>query len=389
MTNYAILNTQQDVADFQKANQHIEWLSIDTEFIGEKRYQTLLCLVQVATENGLYIFDAIKLPDIQAVIDLMINPDVLKISHAGENDYRLFNELYDIVPSNIFDTQIAAAFVGYRYPISFRALVQNELNIRVSKVQTVTDWERRPIKKRQIQYALDDVIPLRRLYDQLSQKIAELGRAEWVEEEMQKMQQADFYVKEEYREFYNHNQVNHLPLKEKVFLLRLYEWRRQLAEKRDHSKEMVLAKRNINPIVKSVHLGVDGLKQNRRISERFVKRYSERMLDLYHAPITSEEEEILAQITESQSIDPKEELKLEMLYSFVNYRCLEQKIAPEMVLSRRLFKQLKEDNKKQDNTLKSGWRTRILGKALTQALNHRDQLAIEIGEGELTLKVNA
>lgn len=387
MTNYAILNTSQDVADFQQENQHIDWLSIDTEFIGEKRYQTLLCLVQVATENGLYIFDAIKLTDIQPVIDLMVNPDVLKISHAGENDYRLFNELYGIVPSNIFDTQIAAAFIGYRYPISFRALVQNELNIRVSKVQTVTDWEKRPMKKRQIQYALDDVIPLRQLYDQLSQKIADLGRTEWVKEEMQRMQQAAYYEKEAHREFYNHNLMNHFPQKEKVFLLRLYEWRRHLAEKRDHSKEMVLGKRYISPIVKSIHLGVDGLKQNRRISERFVKRYSEQMLDLYEAPITAEEERILAQITENQSIDPREELKLEMLYSFVNYRCLEQRIAPEMVMPRRLFKQLKEDSEKREDSLQKGWRTTILGKALTQALNHRDQLDIEIREGEMTLKV--
>ncbi|MEN0050883.1 MAG: ribonuclease D, partial [Bacteroidota bacterium] len=188
MRDYSFLTNEQDLVQFQNENKQIEWLCIDTEFIGEKRYQTLLCLVQVATPNGLYIFDVIQLPHIQPILEMLIDPDILKITHAGENDYRLLYELYDMIPKNVFDTQVAAGFIGHRYPISFRALVQAELNIRVSKVQTVTDWERRPMKARQIQYALDDVIPLKELHDRLSSKIAALSRTDWVKEEMKKVE---------------------------------------------------------------------------------------------------------------------------------------------------------------------------------------------------------
>ncbi len=387
MADYTILTTQQHLDRFQAENQRIDWVGIDTEFIGEKRYQTLLCLVQLATPNGLYIFDVIQLPHIQPIIDLVVDERVLKISHAGENDYRLLNELFDIIPRNIFDTQVAAGFVGYRYPISFRGLVKEELQQRVNKAQTVTDWERRPMKARQIQYALDDVIPLKRLYDQLYKKIERLGRMDWVAEEMEKWKQPDYYVKDHYREFFGHNQLSRLPEKQQLFLLRLYRWRQRLAEERNHSKDMILAKRNINPILKSIHLGKDGLKNNRLVSDRFVKRYANDMLDLYDAAITNEERELLDRIQPTAVIESKKDIKLEILYSLIQFRCLEQKIAPEMVITRGEFKQLKEDDAHQLPQVQQGWRRQILGTVLAEALQYRDQLKIEMREHEMALKI--
>jgi len=242
LENYSILTTTQDLDAFAAANKGIEWMAIDTEFIGEKRYQTLLCLIQVATPNGLYIFDVIKLKKIDRLLEFLTDASVLKISHAGENDYRLLHELYQIIPQNVFDTQIAAGFVGHRYPISFRALVQAELQIRINKAQTVTDWEKRPINAKQIRYALHDVIPLKELYDKLCKKINRLGRMEWVKEEMQKVECLKFYEKDPYREILNHSALPTLGRPEQLFLIRLFQWRKRLAEERNHSKEMVLAK---------------------------------------------------------------------------------------------------------------------------------------------------
>ncbi|MEM9887697.1 MAG: ribonuclease D [Bacteroidota bacterium] len=387
MKDYSLLTNEQDLQQFREENKQIDWLCIDTEFIGEKRYQTLLCLVQVATTNGLYIFDAIQLPHIQPIVEILANPNILKISHAGENDYRLMQELYQVIPKNVFDTQIAAGFVGHRYPISFRALVQAELNRRVSKVQTVTDWEHRPIKARQIQYALDDVIPLKALHDKLSSQIEKLNRTDWVKEEMQKVESAEYYEKIPFREALNHNLLPALARKEQVFLIRLIEWRRQLAERRNHSKEMVLAKKYIPPIVKSIHLGVEGLRQNRRISERFVKRYGKDMETLYKKDITAEEKDILRKVPTPTRIDPKKEIKMEMLYAFINYQCLSHKIAPELVFPRGLFKRMKENTSLTSDLLKAGWRNKILGTAIMKSLSQRDQLQIEIEEGQMVLRL--
>ncbi|MEL6719417.1 MAG: HRDC domain-containing protein [Bacteroidota bacterium] len=389
MENYSILTTTQDLEQFATANEGIEWMAIDTEFIGEKRYQTLLCLIQVATPNGLYIFDVLKLPNIDRLLTFIVNDNILKISHAGENDYRLMNELYQIIPKNVFDTQIAAGFVGYRYPISFRALVQAELQIRVNKAQTVTDWEKRPINTKQIRYALNDVIPLKELYDKLCSKINKLGRMEWVQEEMQKIEHPKFYVKDPYREVLNHSALPTLGRAEQLFLVRLFQWRRQLAEERNHSKEMVLAKKYILPIVKTVHLGKDGLKQNRRISERFVKRYGDKMVQLYQQDSNEEELEVIARIPNRVMIPPEKDQKLELLYSFINYRCLDQKVAADLVLPRGLFKQMKENAQLEDENLQTSWRREILGDVIMQSLKNRGDLEVELKEGSLQLKIKA
>ncbi|MEM9848080.1 MAG: HRDC domain-containing protein, partial [Bacteroidota bacterium] len=243
-----------------------------------------------------------------------------------------------------------------------------------------------PMKARQIQYALDDVIPLKELHDRLSSKIAALSRTDWVKEEMKKVEFTSYYEKHPHREVLNHNLLPVIAKKEQAFLIRLIEWRRSLAEKRNHSKEMVLAKKYIAPIVKSIHLGVEGLKQNRRISERFVKRYGEEMEEMYRQKITPEEIAILKQVPKSVKIDPKEEIKMEMLYAFINYQCLEKSIAPELVFPRGLFKRMKENIHLEAESLRTGWRSKILGEAITKSLNHRNQLQIEMEEGKMVLK---
>ncbi len=383
---YHLLETEADLAYFQTLHQNIPWISLDTEFIGEKRYQTLLCIVQVASEKGLFIFDVLKLPHIQPLLKIITDPKVLVITHAGENDYRLIYELYHIIPDNIFDTQIAAGFVGYKYPTSLRKLVEDELNIKLGKSQTVTDWEERPIKNRQIQYALEDVINLYNLYQALLKKIILLARLDWVQEEFNKLKQVDYYEKEPHKEILSHKQLNIFSLKEQVFLLRLYEWRRKKAEERNHSKEMILATKNITPIVKSMGMGIEGLKNNRRISEKFILKYGDEMLKMYNKESSKEEIAILNDIMQINDIPPLEDIKLELLYNFIQYQCLQQKIAPELVISRNIFKKIKNDEYYKEESLQSGWKREILGEKLLNCLENRNNLIIKADDLSISIR---
>ncbi|NJL77078.1 MAG: hypothetical protein HC892_20760 [Saprospiraceae bacterium] len=176
--------------------------------------------------------------------------------------------------------------------------------------------------------------------------------------------------------------------REQVFLIRLYEWRRNLAEERNHSKEMVLAGKNIAPIVKSVGAGLDGLKHNRRISERFVERYGEEMIKMYQQSITSPELSLLEEIRELEELPPKEDLRLELLYSFIVYKCLEAEVAVDLVLPRAEFKKMKADASYVPSSLLAGWRARILGKEFLHFIKHRTQLFVEATASYLSLKVS-
>lgn len=386
--NYTLIETQKALEQFIKENNAVEWMAIDTEFIGEKRYHTLLCLIQVATVNGLFLIDALKLKAfLRPFLALIETPTILKITHAGENDYRLFHELFDTIPKNIFDTQIAAAFVGYKFAVSFRSLVEEEQGIKLSKTQSVTDWTTRPIKRNQIKYALNDVIPLFGLWKNLSQKIADLNRQIWVEEEFKKLEEVDYYEKIPHRAALRFNLMPQVSRKEQAFIVRLFSWRKALAEERDHSEEMVLPKKNIAPIVRSIRSGQEGLKQNRRISSRFVNRYGEKMLELYKQPLTAAEEVIISQIERPRDVDPSNDLKLELLYSFIVYHCLEQKIATDLVMPRGIFKKMKADLDFVDESLLKGWRREVLGESIIESLRHRDKLTIHFGDQAMQLKI--
>ena len=122
---YQLIETEEDIQLFLKENQDIKWIGFDTEFIGEKRFHTLLCLVQLATENGNYLIDTLKLTSLPEILRIFEDPSILKLTHAGENDYRIFYQQFNIIPQNVFDTQIAAGFIGYKYPTSFQKLLDN------------------------------------------------------------------------------------------------------------------------------------------------------------------------------------------------------------------------------------------------------------------------
>ena len=88
------ITTAEQLAQFAQDNQDITWLGFDTEFINEKRFYPLLCLLQVITEHGVYILDPLTLPDLAPFLAMVEDPQILKITHAGENDYRLLHSLY-------------------------------------------------------------------------------------------------------------------------------------------------------------------------------------------------------------------------------------------------------------------------------------------------------
>ena len=261
---YLLLETEEDLEKFYQDNKNVEWIGFDTEFIGEKRFHTLLCVVQISTPNGNYVIDALAIKDFTSITRLIENPKILKITHAGENDYRLFYKKFGIIPENTFDTQIAAGFVGYKYPSSFQKIVDKELKIHVPKGYTVSDWEARPINKKQINYALNDVVYLKKLYDRLTDKLIMLNRQKWVKEECEKMENKAFYKIPKHKEAFKNNMIASLNPQEQVFLLRLYDWRIKEASEKNYSKEMILPSKMISTIVRNINSGKNALKHDRR-----------------------------------------------------------------------------------------------------------------------------
>ena len=384
---YTLIDDFSGLREFKSANHGIEWMGFDTEFIGEKRFITLICLIQVATENGYYLIDPIKIKDLSPLLDMLMDESILKVVHAGENDYRLFNTHFGIIPKNTFDTQVASAFVGYKYPVAFSKLLESEINIKVSKGYTVTDWHRRPFSRKQIKYALDDVVHLKALWEKLTYKLEMQGRLEWVKEEIKKLEHPEYFEQDPHKEAINSNLIKSLRKKEQVFLVRLFLWRTDKARELNHSKEMVLPNKFISSIVRAIHSGIDALRSNRRLPDSVVHRYGKQFLAMYEAPITQDEKDILRRIPPDNSDNPQQDILMEMLDLLVRYKCLKEGISHHMVMPRGVLKSMKNDKDYFDSSIDNGWRKGFLGEEIVSWFKYRKNLEIEFSEGKFELKM--
>jgi ribonuclease D len=165
-------------------------ISIDTEFISEKRYYAKLCLVQVGCEAPSGNLEALVDPfavDLAPLLELVSDENIVKIVHAGGQDLQIFFSNYGCTARNVFDTQIAAAFLGYGHQAGLADLVRRVIDgPQLSKKLQFTDWAARPLSEEQMQYALDDIRFLPALYKNLSTQLEQRGRMAWAETEFRR-----------------------------------------------------------------------------------------------------------------------------------------------------------------------------------------------------------
>lgn len=160
---------------------------LDTEFVGEDSYHPRLCLVQVATEDTLYLIDPFSAGPLDSFWKIVVDPSNEVIVHAGREEVRLCHLWSGQTPGNLFDLQIAAGLVGLNYPLGHGTLVNQVLGIQLGKGETLTEWRSRPLTKSQISYAFDDVRYLLQLGAKLTERLQSLNRMDWAQEEFSRL----------------------------------------------------------------------------------------------------------------------------------------------------------------------------------------------------------
>ena len=379
---YTLVETPDALQDFYETNKHVEWIALDTEFIGERRFETLLCLIQVASPNGFYLIDPIKIEDLSFFLQLVEDENILKLTHAGENDYRLLNQNWGTIPRNVFDTQIAAGFIGHGYPTSYGKLVEKELNVSLDKGYAATDWEARPLKRKQLEYALSDVLHLHDLYKNFTRRLNKTKRTTWVESEIQRWETPQYYARDPHREALMNTMMQSVKQHKQLFLLRLYEWRRSEAQRLNYSKEMILPAKFIAPILRGIDAGKQALLDSRIIPDRIIEQHWLNFQSLYQKKATEEELVILKRLPPLGKEDPKKDISMELLHVLVKFKCMESGVAPSLVLNKsdltyaqpgeNLFSQASSD-----------WRREFLGDAMIKWLNERGELAVLMNENKV------
>ena len=186
---HPLITDSATLADLCRRLSSADFVCVDTEFMRESTYWPQLCLIQIADVHEAAAIDPLAPGiDLQPLLDLMTaNEDVLKVFHAGGQDLEIVYNLTGTTPHPLFDTQVAAMALGQGEQIGYSNLVDSWLGVQVDKGARFTDWARRPLDSRQIEYAIGDVTHLARIFPKMLERLRKTGRGAWLDQEMERL----------------------------------------------------------------------------------------------------------------------------------------------------------------------------------------------------------
>lgn len=373
--NFILIENDAALRNFADHHQKVTQIGIDTEFVGEKRYKPLICLIQTSSEIGNFIIDPLSISNLSPFLELIENPAILKITHAGDNDYRGFYQNYGILPKNIFDTQIASAFLDFKYPISFKKLVDTEFSYQLDKSHTVTQWDNRPLSRDQLQYALDDVLPLLELYRRMTIKLIEKGRLSWAQEEFKLLELSSSYSKIIENEVITNPIIYSLSQKEKIFYLRLMVWRENMAKDKNVNRDMIIPAKYIHTLVKGIKSGRNYFKDNRRFPINIPNDYWKFFDEFFKEKPTDKELNILSNISKEPEEDLREEALIDLIYGVIKYYCMENGISASIAFPKNMLKQMRL-NEESQISFSDGWRSAFFGSEFNDILSKKKDIKV-------------
>jgi ribonuclease D len=216
------------------------YVTVDTEFLRETTYYPLLCVAQIASTDEAVVIDTLADGlDLKPFLDLMANPNVMKVFHAARQDIEIVWHMAEFIPQPIFDTQVAAMVLGYGDSIAYDQLVQRVTGDHIDKSNRFTDWARRPLSEAQLTYAVSDVTHLRDIYLKLTQELKGRGRIDWVADEMSVLTSPETYRAEPQHAWRRLKTRIRKP-KELAVLMEVAAWREREAQARDVPRGRVL-----------------------------------------------------------------------------------------------------------------------------------------------------
>lgn len=217
------------------------WVTIDTEFLRERTYYPQLCLVQIADHERIALLDFLALDDTAPLCALLEDQTVCKIFHSASQDLEVIAHACGVMPTPVFDTQIAAALLGHDNQMGYARAVETFLGTTLPKAHTRTDWSRRPLPAGALDYAADDVRYLTALYQCLHQALVEADRLSWLQEDCHRLADSRRFVAHPETAWRRVKGWHQLPPDAQQVLAELAAWRERRAMDRDKPRRWILA----------------------------------------------------------------------------------------------------------------------------------------------------
>lgn len=359
-------------------------LGIDTEFIGEGRYQPLLCLVQIALPGGaIELLDPIAEPfDPAPLADVLADPDVEVIVHAGRQDVGLLRRDWGKPVGCIFDLQVAAGFAGMRAQIGYDALVRQTTGAQVKKGASFTRWDRRPLTAEQLAYARGDVEHLLDAADVLQDRLLRLGRLEWAREECRFLERIDDTrdLDALYRKL---PKLGSLDDQGRAIARELIGWREQTAQEADRPPSTILMDATLVEVAKRRPATRDQLRNMRGVGEATLHRRGRSLLEAVERG--AEAEPLPPDPSRRTPHEAADAPLIALAEALVRTRAREGGLAYELLATRSDLQRVVAgaargaDAEEIDSRTLRGWRRDLVGDELLELLEGRRTLRVGPG----------
>ncbi|MDQ7000877.1 MAG: ribonuclease D [Mariprofundus sp.] len=347
-------------------------LCVDTEFHRESTYYAEFALLQIYGNSQCWIIDPIALDDLSPLWDILCSPDILKVFHAGRQDIEIFVRESGCLPTPLFDTQIAAALLGYGQQVGFGNLVQRITKKALPKGESFTNWKARPLTPKQLTYAGDDVIWLMPVYQHLQERLEATGRTGWLQEEQSVLTNPATYDNDETSVFWRVKGVTKLKGKHLAALRELAAWRERAAKQRDIPRRRMISDEALLEIARRSSLSLDTLQRMRGINAGFIKRFGEEIIQVWQRGMDTPEEDWPRQSPRRHN-HTGTDLRLEMLDTLVRLKAEEGEISSSILANKSDLSELAswgyrcKDEPPQVACL-HGWRYELVGHDLLRLL---------------------
>jgi ribonuclease D len=368
-------------------------LGIDTEFMGEGRYRPELCLVQVSLPGedpklgDVTLLDPLDDDpfDPAPLADVLADPDVEVVLHAGRQDVGLLRRLWRCEVRNVFDTQVAAGFAGMRAQLSYEGLLREVLDVRLRKTASFTRWDRRPLSPEQLEYAREDVLHLLALAEALQERLEAIGRLGWAREECAYLEE----ISDE-RDldtiFGRLPRVNSLDPAQRAVARELVEWREGIAERGNRPVSSVLQDATLIEVAKRRPQTSERLSQIRGLHESTLRRRGREILEAVARG--REREGIPVEGDRPTPPDTADAPLIALAEALVRARAAKSSLAYELLATRADLQRIvtavraADGNSSVDDTdvrTLQGWRREVVGAELLDLLAGRRSLRVGPG----------
>ncbi|MFI5003662.1 MAG: ribonuclease D [Solirubrobacterales bacterium] len=373
-------------------------LALDTEFMGEGRYRTLLCLVQLAVPDhtaGLRIelIDPLREDlDGAPLARALADPEVELVVHSGRQDIALLRRRFQTPICNIFDTQVAAGFAGMAAQTSYETLLAELLGVRLAKSASFTRWDARPLSPEQLAYAREDVVHLLELAEELKRRLAARGRLEWAREECRALEQASD-ERDEQTIFARLPRIRNLNAGSQAVARELVAWRESKAAAQDRTVQSVLADAVLVEVAKRRPATMRELEQIRGVAQGSLRRRGTELLEAVQdgAKRWAGGDQIpLERLPRHEAPDPADAPLVALCESLVRARAREADLAYELIAARADLQAIVAAQRTSgagetdvDVRTLRGWRRELVGAELLDLLDGRVSLSVRGGRLEI------